>query len=342
MSRNWTIALLVTGLFGCTDDVLPDRTGDTSQPDTTVATGDTGGTVTTNVTDTFVASSQKVDVILVIDNSPGMATIQPRLYSRGFYIMERLGDLDFRIGSITTDTDNGTAGALHQLSDGSTSLSSETKGNPLALFTELVAQGDGGSSTERGLAALYAMLGPKAPATTVDFYRPDAAMHVLVLSDEDDASADDQLPDGSYASWLRSLKPDGQPITFSSFVSFDTFSTGQRYLDITEELGGVSHDIDADSPSWDAAVDLFGSTVARNLPLPTFHLTSTPLPATIAVAVRATPEDPPESLPEAVFDGDGGVVSGGWSYEAGRNVIELHRFLLEPGAVVEVAYDTQL
>ena len=152
-----------------------------------------------------------VDVLVVVDNSPGMAYAQLWL---GRDLANLVADLeslpggpDYRIGVITTDMGIGTYATANCSSSGDGAkliLSSqcpntstgvkylEGKGNnvnmpipasqAVACMTKL---GEGGCGFERPLTAMRVAISSSAKS----FFRKDAALAVIILSNEDDCSA---------------------------------------------------------------------------------------------------------------------------------------------------------
>lgn len=161
-------------------------------------------------------SVRKVDILWVVDSSGSMESKQQRLRSK---ISEFLSELlkanppiDFHIGVISTDTDSAlTRGQLRPWSVGSLSgnfisctpqqtggLLCNTSPNVAsatssaeAAFNSMANVGLSGSAQERGLYAAYLALTNPDNITGSGgdrFIRPDAALYVIFVSDEDDAS----------------------------------------------------------------------------------------------------------------------------------------------------------
>ncbi len=162
-------------------------------------------------------SVRKVDILWVIDSSGSMAPKQARLAAsfNGFInqLVSANPPIDFHIAVVTTDTDDPltrgilrpwTLGALSgdyigcvpQMPSGtlcntSTTVAASTA-TAASAFNQIVGQvGIAGSAQERGLLAAYlALTNPANQATpaSAKFIRPEAALYVIVVSDEDDSS----------------------------------------------------------------------------------------------------------------------------------------------------------
>ena len=117
-------------------------------------------------------------------------------------------------------------------------------------FLAQVDQGSAGSGSERGFDAVQAALSePLASTDNAGFLREEAALAVIVLSDEDDDSTQGST---SFVNWFESLKPDPEKLTFSSICGdrgfgcqeFDFFgntlsaSAGPQYIDATDMTDG--------------------------------------------------------------------------------------------------------
>ncbi len=158
-------------------------------------------------------SVRKVDILWVVDSSGSMAPKQARLAANFQGFMNQLVSakppIDFHIGVVTTDTDDETSrGALRewnlgakrgsyiactpQPGGGSTcNAGSGSTADAVTAFQQMAVVGTSGSAHERGLLAAYLALNNPAnlaTSTADNFVRPDAALYVVVVSDEDDAS----------------------------------------------------------------------------------------------------------------------------------------------------------
>lgn len=161
-------------------------------------------------------SVRKVDILWVVDSSGSMAPKQARLAAsfQGFInqLVTANPPIDFHIAVVTTDTDDpGTRGTLRpwnlaprsgdhiacvpQMSGGtlcntSSTVAGATSSATLA-FGQMSLVGTAGSAQERGLLAVYLALTNPANTSTPaaeKFIRPEAALYVIVVSDEDDSS----------------------------------------------------------------------------------------------------------------------------------------------------------
>lgn len=156
-------------------------------------------------------SVRKVDILWVIDSSGSMAPKQARLAANFLGFINQLVNanppIDFHIAVTSTDTDDANSrGKLRVWTNGSNSenyisCSPTVSGvtcntgadlsTVVTAFTQMSAVGISGSAAERGLYSAYLALTEPTNLTTPvfdRFVRPDAALYVVVVSDEDDAS----------------------------------------------------------------------------------------------------------------------------------------------------------
>ncbi|MFO0599002.1 MAG: hypothetical protein U0228_27080 [Myxococcaceae bacterium] len=154
---------------------------------------------------------RKVDILWVVDSSGSMAPKQARLAAnfQGFINQLVLANppIDFHIAVTTTDTDDNNArGKLRSWTLGASSenyiactpmngsVTCNTGANlntVVTAFTQMSAVGINGSASERGLYGAYLALTDPLNITTPAFdrfVRPDAALYVVIVSDEDDSS----------------------------------------------------------------------------------------------------------------------------------------------------------
>lgn len=155
---------------------------------------------------------RQVDILWVVDSSGSMAPKQARLAAnfQGFInqLVSANPPIDFHIAVVSTDTDDAAArGKLHAwtiggLTEDFIACAPTMQGGvncntgadvmtAVTAFAQMSQVGISGSAQERGLYAAYlALTNPlnnSTPAVT-RFVRPEAALYVVVVSDEDDAS----------------------------------------------------------------------------------------------------------------------------------------------------------
>lgn len=175
MKREATLAILLLpvasalpgALSGCNETLL-------RVPDFTVV-------------DTFFQDpAEKVDILLVVDNSGSMLAEQEKLSSEfeAFVEFFLVADTDYHIGITTTDMEEESGRLV-----GSPSIITRGTPNPGAVFRENVMVGTEGSGFEKGIQAAWTAVSPALQSgPNAGFYREDAALSVIFVSDEDDGS----------------------------------------------------------------------------------------------------------------------------------------------------------
>ena len=294
-------------------------------------------------TDRFVQQTgSELDVLFVVDNTASMVEEQPRLLAAlpALASAARLAGSSLHVGFTTTGltpastacpggAEGGEAGRLFP-ADGSAprlltlatpSFEAALKQNASVGLCAYVEQG-----LEAARRALTAPLvdsadDPRTPLPNdgnLGFLRDEAALAVVVVSDEDDHSPDDV---DTYVRFLRALKGMGQPGRAALFALAPTATPcataggeGTRYSEAAQRTGGDVESIcAADYAPFLAQVP---ARVAG--PQARFPLSEVPDPATLAVTVD-------------------GVLTQTVTYDAARNEID---FAVTPqgGSRIEVNY----
>ncbi len=233
-----------------------------------------------------------VDILFVIDNSCSMEQEQSNLATNFPQFMSYfLGSgIDYHIGVISTDlVTGGHAGAL-QPAMGYRYIDENTE-NPTAVFASMAMVGADGNWEERGRDAVYTAIEMLADdPRNAGFYRPEAGLELIFVSDEDDVSTQITLPE--FIEWFEGLKWDPERTTAHAIVTpMDVNScpeglvAGADYLSLAEQTGGETYNICADD--WAPMLDALG-LAASGLRMEYF-LTRLPVVSTIRVQVT-TPE----------------------------------------------------
>jgi hypothetical protein len=218
-------------------------------------------------TDVFLQDPpEQVDILLVVDNSASMGPYQEALGQNfaGFIQYFTEADVDYHIAVTSTTLAPG-------LPVGSWGCTAEDVADivedgeiagPLILapgtpnaeqkFAELVDVGTCGSGAEMGLHASYVALTQRVlDGTNAGFLREDAALSIIYVSDEEDASPE---PVWVYVNELRAIKAmtGRDAVTLSALVALTPSQCpdelapavpGTRYVAAAEETAGVVADI---------------------------------------------------------------------------------------------------
>jgi len=244
------------------------------------------------VTEHFVQTPLPgVDVLFVVDDTASMEREQAALAARLPALTELLLDIgvQWQIGVVSTDMTREDAGWLRGtpwvLTPGTEGLE--------AAIGEVLQVGTAGSPPEAGFAAAARALELSEPGgPNAGFRRPEAALHVIFVSDADDRS-DGWLgsdPAGAFLDVLDLEAASGVSATASAVTGdehigcaseFGTAAAAPRYHEVTRQSGGALVSICAleVAPLVDA---LSEATIAWPT---TFELQEAPVEETMRVTV---------------------------------------------------------
>ncbi len=325
---------------GSSDSAATAGTTDTAGP--TVDTGPTTETrVTTDsgqvwVVDRFEqASPLAVDILFVIDDSCSMSPMQAEL-SQSFplFMSYLLGSgIDYHLGVTSTSIVSGASYCGGSYRDGELVSVQGTRWidpdtpNPESVFSQMATLGTRGSGCEQGLGATYRALDPQFNSANDGFLRADAELHTIVMSDEDDQTEPQVITLADFKSWYDGLKPTPEATSFHSLVctsadgSTCSLGVGQRYISVSEDVGGIVADIRDPFDDFIDSLGLLAAGLQRS-----FTLSEVPQVDTLAVEVV---NDVGATL---LFD------EQDWSYDAAVNAVTFVSYLPEPGSQVIIRY----
>lgn len=212
-----------------------------------------------------ITYNNKIDVILIMDNSSGMDFYVSKLQSTiGTLINPMLTQkLDLHIGIITTSMGgaNPNGGRLIGTPKYLTSSTPNLAGVISARLGEI---GANGSDLERGLDSLVEVLSPTyRNGEGAGFLRDDALLAIIALSSEDDASANLTGGLNAYRNYLDQVKgfyDDGSRRWTTNFIGvlsltgacettpgMGTKVPGLRWMGLADISNGVKETICSDS-----------------------------------------------------------------------------------------------
>lgn len=150
-----------------------------------------GGTTQSHQTDSFTqASEPSADVLFVIDDSGSMSEEQGALSTNAQAFLQAAEDTDtdYHVGVVTTDMSDSAKSGRFQ---GSPKVVTPATPNAAGVLGNTINRlGTNGSGTEKGLQAMVAALTePLISNENTGFIREDAALAVVIVSDEDDFSS---------------------------------------------------------------------------------------------------------------------------------------------------------
>jgi hypothetical protein len=242
--------------------------------------------------------------------------------------------LDYHMAITTTDVSGGENGRFVPLTGTAPRVvTPQTTPSPVAVFTQNARVGTGGSGSERGLEAAYlALSNPLIAGHNAGFLRPEAALSVIYVSDEEDSST--RTLD-FYVSFLLGIKGAQNANTFTASAivgdapsgcsgSGGSAQPGARYIEVAERTGGLVQSIC--TPDWARALENVSTTAFGFKSR--FVLSGQPVPATLVVAVdgAVVPAVDAQGAPR-------------WSYDAGANAVVFTPYATpEPGAQIRIEY----
>jgi len=201
------VVLLAT--LGC----QPEEEGQIVEGPPAVGFSDNGGTLESNdfsVIDEFTYKVSPVDVLFVVDDSCSMIEEQAALNIGfpGFLdLLKVIGD-QYHIGVVSTDMDDpAKSGRLRTYEETTKFITVDTPDAFDAFDDMLSGLGTKGSAFERGVYATSAALDYHRDGYNAGFYREEAALMIVALSDEPDQSQGD-LDYPEFLDWLLALKPE--------------------------------------------------------------------------------------------------------------------------------------
>ena len=272
-----------------------------------------------------------VDILFVVDNTCSMSQVQSDLSDNGAALLNPLLDagLDFHIGFTTTDMDTnpgvngGSRGELFEV-NGARWIDANTT-SPQSVFVTMATPGTTGSSLERGTSATFAALEQESSDANLGFFRDEASIHTVVVSNERNSIRNGEIGLAEFISWYDGLKPASGQRTFSSFTTLDQADDYQR---VTDQIGGLSQDLD--TINWPAALSTLGN-LARGLET-TVHLRRLPQRDTLEVEVEEPLEGGGTQILRLLEDTD-------WGYNPVENAIAFFVYVPPPDATVVVTYE---
>lgn len=190
---------------------------------------------------------EKVDVLLVVDNSGSMEPYQVKLGEDfgAFFQYFAEAEVDWQLAVTHTDALANDYGQIRG------PIVTAAAPDPAALFQEVVNVGAEGGGIEAGLAAAARLL----EASRSDFPRFDASISVIFVSDEEDASAQ-SVP--SYVQRFYDLRGQRHREAFHASAlivneiaactpeQFAASSKGTRYIEVAQLTGGLIANLCAD------------------------------------------------------------------------------------------------
>lgn len=266
-----------------------------------------------------------VDVLWVVDNSGSMMDEQNDLTTNFPVFMDYFlnSGLDYHVGVTSTDLDgtyNGSKGKLVE-ANGIQWITPETQ-DVIGVFTAMASLGINGSGTERGIGATYMALETERDGANAGFFRDEASVHTVIISDEPDYTQDNIISDSEFTEWYKTLKLDAELRTFNVVVDPRPLF-GVRYVAAQEAIGGIFQDIREED--WTNVLEQLGLQAAGLKS--EYFLSKLPVPETITVRVELADGTVLPFAPEVDF-----------TYDPSRNSITFVEYIPDPLSSVYIEY----
>jgi hypothetical protein len=267
-------------------------------------------------------TTPQADILWMIDNSCSMGNEQADLVENFPSFMNFfLGSgLDYHIAVTTSDTISndypGSAGTLTRA--GSVRVIDPDTPNAIQTFQAMANVGTSGRFPERGIGAVFLALEIKRDLND-DFFRDEAALHTICISDEADYTEENVVTLNEFINWYDGIKPVVSDRTFSAIVA----ERGDRYADVTREIGGVGWNlIDDNWPGLLQELGIQASGFSQE-----YFLTQPPIASTIHVEVERP--NGGVQLFDPIID---------YTYNEARNSITFLNEVPEERSVVRITY----
>ena len=237
--------LLISLLLACSTPTPVDTANPTDTDVPTVPTDTAVPTVEPIVVE-FDTYHPPMDVLFVVDNSCSMAEEQIQLASNAVQMFDVLATttLDYHIGVVSTDINtSATMGRLHAV-DNERFITPQTV-DATIVFDRMVNVGTNGSYDEKGRGAAYTAIEvvPDSPENE-GFFRPEASLDLVFLSDEEDQSGATPVALSEFRTWMSTLKGDPGDVVAHAIVGIPGQSCaasdtpGTMYLNYANLTGG--------------------------------------------------------------------------------------------------------
>lgn len=266
-----------------------------------------------------VVFNTKVDMVIVVDNSSSMSQYQDKLAAQipGMIRAFSALGMDYNIVVVSSDMRSGGNGGMFIGEPKVLRYNQSNLGNILSARIRL---GNGGSDLERGIQSMQTALSPEYLAGAgAGFFRSDALLAIVVLSNEDDYSSASL---SSVKAWLDDLKPNFNGSTKAWILNFigvpnlasscDTAldggykEPGIRWIDLANYSGGII------APICDNSLAAAVSNVKKRIVqvIPDYKLSRKPKIETIKVFINGS------EIPQST--------DNGWEYVEEGNLIRFH------------------
>ena len=255
-----------------------------------------------------------VDILFVVDNSCSMGGQQTQLSNNfdTFMSVFQSSGIDYNIGFITTDSEEMVG-----------NLITTTTTDPVTEVVQIIdSMGTGGSATEKGMDNAYDALqtgGDFGPGSA--FWRNDAKLIIIFVSDEDDSSSTTPTTFKTYVVAVKGTADYASAHAVAGdypggCTANGGAAEGYEYYTVVSYLNGTFLSICADD--WGTPLEtLANDSILKN----TFTLTELAIEDTLYVEVN-------------------GVQSANWTYDSTTNSISFNEgYTPAAGSTIYISYN---
>lgn len=210
--------------------------------------------------DIVYADSDKVDIVIVMDNSGSMKVEQQNMASRFSHFISKLDGLDWRLGIITTDVRSGTEaardGKLVQFKNTNDFVLTSGMATSYveASFASTIQMTANGSGSEQGIAATSRLIDRYQDAASENnairsLMRADSVLSVIVVSDQNESGSKAVNDGKNLISKIKAVFGNSKRFIFNSIVvkSGDAACKaidgnegyGVKYEELSDLTGGI-------------------------------------------------------------------------------------------------------
>lgn len=291
----------------------------------------------------------RVDVLFIVDNSCSMSEEQAALSDNFPDFMDYFvgSGLDYHIGVISTDMSDTANHAGKLQVAGGLSFIDENTPNPANIFAQMASLGTNGDFEEKGRAAAYTMVEIKRDIPRNEgFYRDDAALHLVFISDEEDQSGANPVSRLEFREWMENLKWSPEMVTAHGVFFIPNTSCpagdtpGAEYQAYTDWTDGVAFSLC--EPNWAPLLEELGlqtSGLKREYFLSKIPVTT---PWSIDVKVVVVNEEGAEvtlGFPSCLSGDEVTDATCRAAYSPGRNSVTFLDYVPDPLSQVLVTYN---
>lgn len=205
--------------------------------------------------------SKKTDILFVIDNSSSMRYEQTQISERFNNFINQIDDIDWHIAITTTDPRSSldwNDGKIDPFSNRDYYLTPALgKKTAQELFSEHVQRRESGWDTEKGINATYRAIERGLDGRGMvnkkmaEFFRDDAALAVVVLSDEDEAGSGGKSDVNNLLNLVKNSWGNSKVFQFNSIIVHTQeclnaswqHRLGHKYEELSRRTNGLLGDL---------------------------------------------------------------------------------------------------